>query len=202
MGHIQGPTPIQFENILANVITNDTVVQCRSKAMDVRFYWFVINSDKNSFMFIEKSKTQSCQLSIKTSLQFDLPMYSIPSKNKQKIYLNYQWHCKGVFKHIFRQPLSNRWITNLQFHQWPLHQFRTNDVGLHDTFLPFQDRLSKPVSLNQRRYLNVVLSKTNKYAVRRKSVFYIVSDEYNQHSNSIFYVRFYLGFNVLLRYMF
>ena len=39
MGHIQGPTPIQFDNIFSNGIITDTVVQHRSKAMDMGFYW-------------------------------------------------------------------------------------------------------------------------------------------------------------------
>ena len=39
MGHIQGPTPIQFGNIVANSIITDTVVQRRSKSMDIQFYW-------------------------------------------------------------------------------------------------------------------------------------------------------------------
>ena len=39
IGHIQGPTPIQFDNIFANVIITDTVLQRRSKSMDTNFYW-------------------------------------------------------------------------------------------------------------------------------------------------------------------
>ena len=39
MVHIQGPTPIQFDNIVDNSIITDTVVQRRSKAMDMCFYW-------------------------------------------------------------------------------------------------------------------------------------------------------------------
>ena len=39
MGHIQGPKPIQFDNIFGNGIITDTVVQRRSKAMDMRYYW-------------------------------------------------------------------------------------------------------------------------------------------------------------------
>ena len=38
MGHKQGPTPIQFDNLCATGILNDTVTQRRSKAMDMRFY--------------------------------------------------------------------------------------------------------------------------------------------------------------------
>ena len=38
MGHIQGPTPIIFDNIVVNGIIIVTVVQCRSKVMDMRFY--------------------------------------------------------------------------------------------------------------------------------------------------------------------
>ena len=39
MGHIEGLTPIQFENLVTNSIITDTVVQHRSKAIDIRFYW-------------------------------------------------------------------------------------------------------------------------------------------------------------------
>ena len=39
MGHIQGLTPIQYENIVINGIFTDTVVQCRSTATDMLFYW-------------------------------------------------------------------------------------------------------------------------------------------------------------------
>ena len=39
MGHKQGPTPIQFDNLCATGILNGTVTQRRSKAMDMRFYW-------------------------------------------------------------------------------------------------------------------------------------------------------------------
>jgi hypothetical protein len=39
MGHPQGPTPIQFDNKCATGILTDTVVQSRSKAMYMIFYW-------------------------------------------------------------------------------------------------------------------------------------------------------------------
>ena len=39
MGHIQGPTPIQFDKIFTNGIITDTVAQRIPKAMDMRFYW-------------------------------------------------------------------------------------------------------------------------------------------------------------------
>lgn len=38
-GHKQGPTPIQLDNKTAVHILNDTMVQRRSKPMDMRFYW-------------------------------------------------------------------------------------------------------------------------------------------------------------------
>ena len=38
MGHIQGLTPIQFYNSVANVIITDTVVKVISKAIDMQFY--------------------------------------------------------------------------------------------------------------------------------------------------------------------
>ena len=67
--------------------------------------------------------------------------------------------------------LSNRWIINIQIHQCPMRQYRTDDVSLNDTFLTFRNRPSKPSSLNQRHYSKVVLSETSKYDVRRKSTF-------------------------------
>jgi hypothetical protein len=39
MGHPQPPTPIQTDNSCAAGITNGTVRQRKSKAMDMRFYW-------------------------------------------------------------------------------------------------------------------------------------------------------------------
>jgi hypothetical protein len=39
MGHPQPPTPIQTDNSTAAGITNGTVRQRKSKAMDMRFYW-------------------------------------------------------------------------------------------------------------------------------------------------------------------
>jgi len=39
LGHPQGTTPIQTNYACALGIINDTVEQCRSKAMDMRFYW-------------------------------------------------------------------------------------------------------------------------------------------------------------------
>lgn len=39
MGHPQGPTPIQVDNICAVGLANDTVKQRRSKAIDMRYYW-------------------------------------------------------------------------------------------------------------------------------------------------------------------
>ena len=141
------------------------------------FIGFTIDADKNNFMFIGNKENKILPTIHKNItpqniiFQFDLPMYSIPSKNKQKLYLRYQRHCKGVFKHIWHQLLSNLWITYLQCQKLPLRQYQTNNVSLHHTFLPFRNRPSKPVSLNQRSHWNVVLSETKKYVIRRRSTF-------------------------------
>ena len=39
LGHPQPPTPMQADNSTATGIANDTLKQCRSKAMDMQFYW-------------------------------------------------------------------------------------------------------------------------------------------------------------------
>ena len=50
--HIQGPTPIQIYNIVANSIITDTFVQHISKAMDMQFYWIRDRCRQKQFMFI------------------------------------------------------------------------------------------------------------------------------------------------------
>ena len=65
MGHIQGLTTIKFDNIFANSIIYDTVVQHMSKATNLCFYWlrgwcwqkqFHVNwkqEKKNSWIYIK-----------------------------------------------------------------------------------------------------------------------------------------------------
>ena len=49
LGHPQPPTPIQTDNSCAEGIVNDTVKQCRSKAIDMRFYWVRDRVRQNQF---------------------------------------------------------------------------------------------------------------------------------------------------------
>ena len=60
------------------------------------FIWFVVDAENNNFMFIG-SKENKILSTIRQNIilhnitfQFDQPMYSILSKKKQKLYLNYQ----------------------------------------------------------------------------------------------------------------
>ena len=39
MWHPQPPTPIRTDNSIASGITNNTIIQRRSRSMDMRFYW-------------------------------------------------------------------------------------------------------------------------------------------------------------------
>ena len=95
MGHIQGPTPIQFGNIVVHGIITDTVVQHRSKAMDMLFIGFVINANKNNFMFIGNKENKSCRISIKISLQ--------KTSHFSSTYLCTQYHPKTK-KTLFKLP--------------------------------------------------------------------------------------------------
>ena len=137
MGHIQGPTPIQFGKIAVNGIITDTVLQRRSKSMDICCYWICGWCWQNKSMFIgsnEDTIFPTIQQDIilhNITFKFHQPMYSIPIKNKQKLYLNYQndqWHFKGVFKHIFHKHLNNGWFKSLNFRQCLLHQCWTNFI--------------------------------------------------------------------------
>ena len=69
MGHIQGPTIIQFDKIVSNGIITDTVVQRTPKDTDMRFYWLCDRCQQKNSGSLETRKTKYCQLSIKTSLQ-------------------------------------------------------------------------------------------------------------------------------------
>ena len=58
MGHPQGPTPLQFDNLCATGIINDTVTQRRSKAMDMRYYWLKDRvAQKQFFAFWRRGNT-------------------------------------------------------------------------------------------------------------------------------------------------
>ena len=131
MGHIQGPTPNRFYNIVTTELGLRLRYNTDPNQWTCAFIGLFIDVDKNNFIFIGKKENTTfpnihqniTPHNIKN--QFNQPMYSILSKNKQKIYLNYQnyqRHCKGVLKNICHQPLRNHWITNLQCHQCLLRQ--------------------------------------------------------------------------------
>ena len=50
LGHPQPPTPIQTDNACAAGILNDTVKQCHSKAIDMRFYWIKDHISQGQFI--------------------------------------------------------------------------------------------------------------------------------------------------------
>ena len=160
MGHIQGPTPIQFDNIVSNGIINYTIVSCRSKAMNMHFDWCW----QKEFNFYWKqvkhnlAKYPSKHHSTKHHISVQ-PAY-LPNTIKTYIYIylndqNYQQHCKGVSKHICHQLLNDSWITDIQYHQCPLRQCWNNNIILHNNISAFpkqtvQTRQLKPtVSFEQ-----------------------------------------------------
>jgi hypothetical protein len=49
MGHEQPPTPIKKDNSTAAGFANNTMKQCRSRAMDMRFYWIRDRVQQNQF---------------------------------------------------------------------------------------------------------------------------------------------------------
>ena len=60
MSHIQGLTPIKFDNIFTNGIITDTVVQHRSKVIDMRFSWLCNRCRQKNSCSLETRKKQSC----------------------------------------------------------------------------------------------------------------------------------------------
>ena len=121
MGHKQGPTPIQFDNKCAVSIITDTVVQRRSKATDMRFYWLRDRQRQGQFHVYWKSAPSNLA---------DYPSKHHPTKhhiavrptyvlNNIKIQLQkalnskQEQYCKGVYKSIIpngeSQPLTSHY---------------------------------------------------------------------------------------------
>jgi hypothetical protein len=50
MSHDQAATPIQTDNGCAAGVANETVKKCRSKAIDMRFYWIRDRIKQGQFM--------------------------------------------------------------------------------------------------------------------------------------------------------
>jgi hypothetical protein len=68
MGHPQPATPLQTDNAVAAGIINDTITQCRSKAMDMRFYWVKDRVSHGQFIVLEERQRQSRRLLHETPL--------------------------------------------------------------------------------------------------------------------------------------
>ena len=49
MGHSQPPTPVKVENSTELGIATGTIKQCKSKAMDMRFYWIRVRKNQKQF---------------------------------------------------------------------------------------------------------------------------------------------------------
>lgn len=76
LGHLQGPTPLQFDNKVAVGIMTDTVKQKRSKAMDMRFYWLRDRAKQGQFHIHWKSGSKNLA---------DLPTKHHPAKHHIKM---------------------------------------------------------------------------------------------------------------------
>lgn len=59
MGHPQPPTPIQTDNSNATGISNSTVKQRKSKAMDMRFYWVQDRVRQGQFLVYWRPGTEN-----------------------------------------------------------------------------------------------------------------------------------------------
>ena len=59
LGHPQGPTPLQFDNMSATQILKNEVSQKRSKAMDMRYYWLRDRAKQQQFHIHWKKGTQN-----------------------------------------------------------------------------------------------------------------------------------------------
>ena len=71
MGHPQKATPIQTDNACAPGITNNTVKQKRSKAMDTRFYWIKDRVEQGQYqVHWQKGADKPSRLLHKTPLAF------------------------------------------------------------------------------------------------------------------------------------
>ena len=84
IGHIQGPTPIQFDNIFPTASSLTQLYNTDPKPWTCTFIGFVIDSDKTISCSLETRKTQSFRLSINTSFH--------RTSNSSSTYLCTQYH--------------------------------------------------------------------------------------------------------------
>jgi hypothetical protein len=149
MGHAQGPTPLQFDNKCAVGILTDTVVQRRSKAMDMRFYWIRDRQRQNQFHvhwkraqdnladYPTKHHSTKHHISVR-------PTYVLNNLHDElQLQPSYaQRYCKGVLTHNTpnaskAQPLSSRYRTSAGTAQPLSSRYRTcpllnnNTVAMH-----------------------------------------------------------------------
>ena len=62
MGHSQPPTPVQVDNSTALRIATGAINQCKSKAMDMRFYWIRDRKIKNNSTYIGNPVQQTGEI--------------------------------------------------------------------------------------------------------------------------------------------
>ena len=167
MGHIQGPKTIQFDYIVANITITDTVVQCRSKAMDIKFYllcsWFQqkqfhVNWNQGKHNLAKNpSKHHSTQHHISVR-----PTYVINIIKKQNKYL-FKWlkipttlqgFVQTYLTPTIEQPLDYKYSIP------PVYVASAFNQQHHLTHQPFNLSKNRPSNhdyFNQRRHLNVNL---------------------------------------------
>jgi hypothetical protein len=59
LGHPQPPTPIKTDNSTACGIANNTLKQCKSRSMDMRFYWVHNQAAQHQFIIYWKPGTEN-----------------------------------------------------------------------------------------------------------------------------------------------
>jgi hypothetical protein len=97
MGHKQGPTPIQFDNLCATRILNDTVTQCRSKAMDMQFYWLKDRiAQKQFYAFWRRGDTNLADYFTK----------HFPASHHRNVRATYVLNCMKIYNSLQAQTSS------------------------------------------------------------------------------------------------
>ena len=116
MGHKQEPTPIQFGNKCAVGIITNTVVQRRSKATDIQFYWIQDRQQQNKFHVHCKegkhnladypTKHHSKKRHIEVRPKYVINNAKLQIQNS--LTKPQQQYCKGVLKHIIPNGNQSR----------------------------------------------------------------------------------------------
>jgi hypothetical protein len=96
MGHTQPPTPLRTDNSTASRISNETIKQKRSKAMDMRYHWITDRVRKKKITFIGDQDVKISEIITQNIIQRNITNICADSYYIRQIVFRF---CEGVLNY-------------------------------------------------------------------------------------------------------